>query len=317
MEYFVLSFNVISPIIIITMLGYFLKKKSVISDEFTEKVTYIIFKISIPALLFNKITSLKVDLSLNQVQRNFIIYTGLVLILVYLIIELSAKIFIKDIKTRGTYVQGSIRSNYIFIGYPVLLSLFGDEVVFPMILLTLVSLPIFNVTAILTLTINNPKVKGVDVRELLKNIFTNPIILSIIIGFLWSILSFPVPQFLSKTFELVGDVSTPMALIVIGSMFVVNTKGRLNLPLVFTVLNKNIFLPIIFTTAAAYLGFRGVYLGTIFLIFAAPSSTTSFIMAKAMDSNYSLAANIVLASTALSSLVIFLGIVIMKYSDLI
>jgi len=317
MEYFVLSFNVISPIIIITMLGYFLKKKSVISDEFTEKVTYIIFKISIPALLFNKITSLKVDLSLNQVQRNFIIYTGLVLILVYLIIELSAKIFIKDIKTRGTYVQGSIRSNYIFIGYPVLLSLFGDEVVFPMILLTLVSLPIFNVTAILTLTINNPKVKGVDVRELLKNIFTNPIILSIIIGFLWSILSFPVPQFLSKTFELVGDVSTPMALIVIGSMFVVNTKGRLNLPLVFTVLNKNIFLPIIFTTAAAYLGFRGVYLGTIFLIFAAPSSTTSFIMAKAMDSNYSLAANIVLASTALSSLVIFIGIVILKYSNLI
>jgi len=82
-------------------------------------------------------------------------------------------------------------------------------------------------------------------------------------------------------------------------------------------LNKNIFLPIIFTTAAAYLGFRGVYLGTIFLIFAAPSSTTSFIMAKAMDSNYSLAANIVLASTALSSLVIFIGIVILKYSNLI
>ncbi len=317
MEYFILSFNVISPIIIITVLGYFLKKKGVISDEFTEKVTYIIFKISIPALLFNKITDLNVSLSLNEVQRNFMIYTGLVFIGAYFLIELTAKLFIKDIKTRGAYVQGSIRSNYIFIGYPVLLSLFGDEVVLPMILLTLVSLPIFNVTAILTLTINNPKLKGVNIKELLKNIFTNPIILSIIAGFLWSVVGLPVPQFAGKTFELVGAVSTPLALIVIGSMFVVNTKSGVNLPLIFTVLNKNILLPVIFTFAAAYLGFRGVYLGTIFIVFATPASTTSFIMSKAMDSNYSLSANIVLASTALSSLIIFIGIIILKSANLI
>lgn len=316
MEYFILSFNVISPIIIITVLGYFLKKKSVISEEFTEKITYIIFKISIPALLFNKITGLDVSLSLNEVQRNFMIYTGMVFIGAYLLFELTAKLFIKDIKTRGAYVQGSTRSNYIFIGYPILMGLFGDQVIFPMILLTLVSLPIFNVTAILTLTINNPNLKGVNLKGLLKNIFTNPIILSIIAGFLWSVIGLPVPLFASKTFELVGAVSTPLALIVIGSMFVVNTKPGVNLPLIFAVFNKNIFLPVIFTIIAVYLGFRGVYLGTLFIVFATPTSTTSFIMSKAMDSNYSLSANIVLASTALSSVIIFIGIIILKSTNL-
>ncbi len=60
------------------------------------------------------------------------------------------------------------------------------------------------------------------------------------------------------------------------------------------------------------MGFSGVKLLTLVAIFASPSAVTSFTMAQQMDSDYELAGNCVIFSTAISCFTMFLWIFALK-----
>ena len=75
---------------------------------------------------------------------------------------------------------------------------------------------------------------------------------------------------------------------------------------------KLILIPGVFTYIAICLGFRGVDLAVMFLLFASPAAVSSFVMAKAMSANSKLAGNIVLMTTLGASVTITLGVYILK-----
>jgi predicted permease len=317
MEYFVLSFNVMMPVILTIALGYFLKKKKYIDEVFIGKTSTIIFKIALPILLFNKTASSEVNLVLDKQLIKFLTFEIGVILLSFFIIYIISKYTIDDLKTRGAFVQGAFRSNFVIIGYPILISLGGESIVFPMTLLAVFLVPINNILAVTILTLNNPENENINFKEILINIVKNPLILGIVIGLIWSALKLPIPVFIKGTFDLIQGLATPLALIGIGSMFVLEKKEKINLPLFFSVIYKTIIIPLVATAFAVLIGIRGNYLAVIFISVATPTAATSFIMAKVMDSDYNLAANIVVASTTLSSITMFLGIAILKAYNLI
>jgi len=51
----------------------------------------------------------------------------------------------------GAFIQGGIRSNFIIIGYPVLLNLFGDAAIVNIALITLIFIPLTNILSIIAL----------------------------------------------------------------------------------------------------------------------------------------------------------------------
>lgn len=317
MQYFVLSFNVMMPVILTIGLGYFLKKFNYIDDVFIGKTSSIIFKIALPILLFNKTASSEVNLVLDENLVKFLIYGIGVVLVSFLIINKISKYTIQDLKTRGAFIQGAFRSNFVIIGYPILLSLSGDSVVFPMTLLAVFLVPLNNILAVTILTVNNPNNKNINFKDIIKNIATNPLIIGIVLGLFWSLIKLPLPIFIQGTFNLIQGLATPLALIGIGSMFVLENKKKIDLPLFFSVMYKTVLIPLIGTIGAILIGLEGNYLAVIFISIATPTAATSFIMAKVMDSDYNLAANIVVATTAVSSVTMFLGIAILKVYNLI
>ena len=76
-------------------------------------------------------------------------------------------------------------------------------------------------------------------------------------------------------------------------------------------------MPTVMVTAAALLGFRGVALGIILVLFGAPTAVSSYIMAKNMDSDYELAGQILLLTTMMCLFTIFIGIFVLKSLSLI
>ena len=70
--------------------------------------------------------------------------------------------------------------------------------------------------------------------------------------------------------------------------------------------------PALLVALAAALGFRGVALGIILLVFAAPVAVNSYTMALQMDGDANLAGGIVLLTTALSCFTLFLWIWLLK-----
>ena len=82
-------------------------------------------------------------------------------------------------------------------------------------------------------------------------------------------------------------------------------------------MNRTVIVPAIAVTAAALFGLRGPALGVVLICFGAPTAVTSYIMAKKMDNDHELAAQILLLSTMLCVFTIFVGIFILKSFALI
>ena len=84
------------------------------------------------------------------------------------------------------------------------------------------SVPLYNVMAVLVLSLCKPEQKGVDrgvFQRTIKGIVTNPIILGIAAGLLWSALGIPMPRMLDKMVSGVAGMTTPMGLIAMGAAF--------------------------------------------------------------------------------------------------
>ena len=112
-------------------------------------------------------------------------------------------------------------------------------------------------------------------------------------------------------------MTTPLSLICLGANFKLSAvKGRVGTALAATAL-KLVVLPAATVTVAALLGFRNEALGTIFILFGAPSAVSSYIMARNMKNDSDLAAQILLFTTMLCLFTVFSGVFLLKTFALI
>ena len=112
-------------------------------------------------------------------------------------------------------------------------------------------------------------------------------------------------------------MTTPLSLICLGANFKLSeVKGRIGVSLTATAL-KLIIVPLVTVTVAALLGFRNEALGTIFILFGAPSAVSSYIMARNMRNDSDLAAQILLFTTMVCLFTVFAGVFVLKNLSLI
>lgn len=81
------------------------------------------------------------------------------------------------------------------------------------------SVPLYNVMAVTTLSLFAPGDGKLDTAKLiktLKGIATNPIILGILTGTIWSLLHLPMPTILDTAVNNLGKTATPLGLMAMG-----------------------------------------------------------------------------------------------------
>ncbi len=317
MNNLIMNFNVLTPMILMVVLGKFLSAKKLINSNYIDISSKIVFKITLPITLF--LSTSKIDLSngIDSGTINLILYGSAVMILAFPIAAYVAKILSVDDKVKGAFIQGTCRSNFAIIGYPVLLSIFGDEVVFSMALFTICLIGITNGLSVIALTMLDSENNRINKLTLFKNIVFNPLIDGLIIGFVFSYFGIKMPAFMGSTLSQISGLTTPLALINIGAIFSLSIGNERIRTLYTSVIIKSIIIPLIAVIIAIYLGFRGTALGIIFIALVSPAPPSSFVMAKIMNSDGKLAANIVVASTIASAFVIFIGITMMQYYSLL
>lgn len=76
------------------------------------------------------------------------------------------------------------------------------------------AVPLYNVAAVTVLSLTSPQQSGLNqaaLKKALKGIVTNPIILGIAAGLVWTLLDIPQPQILQKTVSSLSATATPWA----------------------------------------------------------------------------------------------------------
>lgn len=310
MTHILTAISAVLPVFIIIAIGAYLKKIQLINDDFVTKAMKLVFNICLPGMLFMKVSKSDFSLVFQSDSLVFIIFVALLTIFLFILTKIFANHFVYPSTDRGTFVQGAYRSNYIIIGYSVLYSLFGDDIVSRMALLVIVVIPLYNILAIWVLSEKNEASKLRNLISVLPKILKNPLIIGIFLGFLAAFFKVELPSFLESTIKMLGDVGTPLGLLGIGSYMTFSQLSSIKVEM-YAVTIKVVIAPFIAVLACYLLGFSYLDTTLIFVLFASPAAVTSFIMASAMGGNKKLAANIVILSTAFSLITFIIGLTIL------
>jgi len=306
--------NVVAPVFLLIALGYFVKRINVINENFVEITSKFVYSVSLPALVFINIT--EIDLS-EAIDFNQIIYIYAATLFNFFVVWALSIPFIKDGKNLSVFVQGAFRSNFAIVGFAIVSKLFGSFALGKASLVLAFILPLYNVLAVIILTVPLRKERKLNLKSTLYEIMLNPLIVAVIVGLLFSYFKIIIPPVINSTVGFLSELALPLALVGIGgSLNLQNIKRAQGLAFTSSAI-KVILVPLILTLGAYYFGFRGIDFGIMFVLFASPTAIVSFIMAEAMGSNSKLAGNIVLISTVASVFTIAVGIVILKELALI
>ena len=113
---------------------------------------------------------------------------------------------------KGLYMFMTIFSNTGFMGYPIMKALFGNDAVFYTALFNILfNLEVFTLGVILINYGNDVKMKLNP-----KNLLSPGVVASIIAIFIY-FLEIPIPDVIANSCGMVGDMTTPLAMMIIGA----------------------------------------------------------------------------------------------------
>ena len=207
---FIKTFTQVLILFILILIGYFIRYRNLIDKSFTSKLSNLVLSIFLPALIIN---SMQINFEPSIINKIIIIILlSFITYLISYLIAYSLKFIFKSDKDIGVYQYAVMFSNVGFMGYPVVQSIFGSDALF---YASIFNLP-FNLL-IMTLGVYL-LCRGNKNYDFSIKSFVNPVIVSILIGFILFIFRIKLPVFINDTLELLGDLTTPLSMLIIGSM---------------------------------------------------------------------------------------------------
>ena len=304
---FVVCINAVIPLFILLVIGYAVRKTGLLKDEEVHRFNHMVFLVFFPPLMFQNLYGNNEGFLPDGKLLLFAV--PFILCVIALTIPLVKKIE-QEPRSRGAMIQAVYRSNFILMGLPVAINVFGKGNVSEVALLIAVIVPMYNVISVVIL--ESFRGHRPDMGQILKKVATNPIILGAVAGIIAVVLQITLPRPVEIAVEWMADVTTPMALILLGASFDITTVKGQKRNLVFCILMRLIIVPAAGLSLAALLGFRGVQLVALIAMLATPMAVSSYTMADSMDSDGELAGNCVIFSTPLSCLTLFFWLFLFK-----
>lgn len=312
MENLILSFNVVAPLFFMMVLGYFLKYIKMYDQHTLDVMNKVVFKVFLPVLLFYNVYT--TDLG-TAFDIKLILYAASgVLILFFLLCFIVPKLE-KENPKRGVLIQGVFRSNFVIFGIPVATSIYGEGNVGTTAMLIATIVPLFNVLAVISLEIFRES--QINVKKIAKGVITNPLIVAATIGIVFLLVGIKLPTPILSTVKDISKMATPLGLVLLGASFSFSdVKKYLKESTIITIV-KLIVVPAIMVPLSIYLGFKGIALLTLTIIYGAPTGVSTFQMAKQMDGDSDLAAQIIVFTSFFCIITMFIWIYILKSMALI
>lgn len=298
MENLIFSLNVTVPIFLLMILGFLLKKLGVIDDVFASKMNKFVFLVPLPVLLFEDLST--VDFA--QVWNMKFVLFCFVVTLVCIILAALVSFLWHDKSIQGEFIQASYRSSAALLGIAFIQNIYGNAGMAPLMIIG--SVPLYNIMAVIVLSFFKPDRKKLDKevwKTTLKGIVTNPIILGIAAGLLWSALRLPMPSILEKTVSDIGAVATPLGLMAMGASFDLKKAFGKVKPAAVASVMKLVLFAAFFLPLAVWMGFRREELVAILVMLSSATTVSCYVMARNMGHEGVLTSSVVMLTTLFSA----------------
>lgn len=319
---FMTAFNAVMPIVLMIALGYVLHHRGVLGAEFLKNGNRLVFKIGLPAMLFVNVYSIE---SLGHIRWDIVLYCAFVILLVFLL-GLVVAIATTPVQTRrGVILQCVFRSNFAIIGLPLAAALGGAEAEATAAILSAVTIPLFNILAVIALSVFRSKDGKIDVLHILRDVVKNPLIQGVALGIVALTLRWVQmkafgkvvfaldreTKFIYTLLTWLKAMTTPLALMVLGGQFTFSAVKGLRREIIVATSCRLLLTPALGIGGAFVLNYMGVIscgaqdYPALIALFASPVAVASAIMASQMENDEQLATQLVVWTTLLSGFTIF------------
>lgn len=296
---FYFSISITAPIFCILGLGILFRLKGLVTEEFARVGSELVFKVTLPCLLFVKLV--ETDF-LEALPIELLVYAVPAIVTIFICLDRLAIMFISKAKDRGVFIQGAFRGNMGIIGLAYCLSAFGEGVIAVASIYLAVVTTLYNILAVIALTRHQDhEMQGSLLPMIMRGIASNPLILAIVAGVAVSVSGLYVPKIALDTGAYFARMTLPLALLCAGASIRLR-EFQTAPPLYWATLGKLVLVPLLITGGGIFLGLRGMELGVLYLMSASPTAAASYPMAQSLGGNHHLAAAII-ASTSLGSIV--------------
>lgn len=305
------------PIFLLIVVGFFMKRRRFVPDEFwapAEKTTYYI---TFPALLVASTARAPLDqldwgpLMLVNVGAVLLVFTGM---------TLARPLFSVAPASFTSMIQGSIRPN-TYIGLAAAASLYGEAGVALTAVCIASVVPLVNVLAVATLVrcVGTGTAGGRTQRLLqtTKGIVTNPLILACALGMGLNAVGLGMPDVVLGPFlDILGAAALPVGLLAVGAGLAPEAVAGSGRPVMAASAAKLAGVPIAAGLLALAFGLDGAAAGVAVLYAALPCSASSYVLARQMGGDAPMMANIITFQTlvAAATMPLVIGAALLVFS---
>lgn len=144
--------NTVSPIFLIVVVGWVLRKIGIIHEDFIKQSIKFVFNVTLPVLIFLKLAT--VDF-IAIFDSSIIVLVYGCMFIIFFLGWLFAKIFITKGKGRGVFIQGGFRPNNVIIGLALIMNIFGEDAVSRTVMILIFLIPLDYMLSVVALTISD------------------------------------------------------------------------------------------------------------------------------------------------------------------
>lgn len=301
------SLNSTMPLFFIMLLGYILYQKKFLTEGFVSVANKFVYNVTLPVMVFNDLASTDIRSSFDA---GYVGFCAAVTMLSILVIWMLSRWLFKDKTIVGEFVQACYRSSAAILGAAFIQNIYGTSGMSGLMILG--SVPLYNIFAVLILTLECPNEQalteplGKKLRRSIGKILRNPTLIAIALGMLASLVRLPIPTMVGKAMSSLGGMTSPLALLAIGAGF----KGTAALaklkPTVIATVTKLLILPAIFLPVAVRLGFTDQKLVALLVMLGSITTPSAYVMAKQMGHDGTLTGSVCAATTVFSAVTLTL-----------
>ena len=284
--------NKIIGLFLIILIGVYGTKKEIINEEVNKGLRKILLEITLPLLIINSFT-FTFDESMSKNVIMAFIYSAVFM----LVGAIISYIFLFPLKSEKKKILhfANVFSNCGFIGFPLINSIYGAEGV--------VYTSIFNMIFTIALWTYGVMIFTNSIsKENIKKVFVNPAVIAVYIGIIIMIFKINLPLFIIDTSKIVGDMTAPISMIIVGSIL---SKVRIKdifkeVSIYYGAVIKLIIIPSILYLMSFLIKDKSNVVNTIIILQGMPAAAMTSILAADYNKEKEYSAIVVFVTTLLS-----------------
>jgi len=290
-----------STLFVIVIVGYMAGKLGYMGGEFDRKLSSLVINWTCPALILS--SAMTGDLP----DRRFILPLLAISVVTYLVLT-GVAFWLPRFLTRRKDDEGVVGfammfGNVGFMGYPVVASIFGHEAVFYAAVLNVVNtFAVFTVGTILVT--GKGEVEGPRFQK--KVLYSTPMLSAYLTMLIVALEIDNIPACISQPLTMIGDITVPAALLIIGSsMSQLPLRALMgNATVYITTVMRLVVVPVAMYFLCLLLGFDPYVVNINTVVIAMPVATYGTILCLKYNRDTSLMAEVTFITTLLSMITI-------------